>query len=278
MSPAEDAALLLAIVRRHLRTLRIGLNPEYPEEDWGFTAQQVVEKLLKAWIVLSDRRPPRVHELSDLASVAGQPLEPRLAALAGASCPSFSVRTGPKTDGQVGRRQQSVAFASGRKAPVPSGGGTASSSPGSCGGYGGCAFPKPWGVSPPITSGVGLAMVVSPTEPLARPGLRNSGPPPPRSEPGAEGRETGRGRGARHEVGQLPYISALLCDSPAGAGAGHPHDSGTPGPSGPEHHHDLYPCAQPRTAWSLQPSGHYVADPTSGYRTREPWPSLRRWR
>jgi HEPN domain-containing protein len=80
MSPAEDAALLLAIVRRHLRTLRIGLDPGYPEEDWGFTAQQAVEKLLKAWIVLSDRQ-PRVHELSDLASVAGQPLEPRLAAL-----------------------------------------------------------------------------------------------------------------------------------------------------------------------------------------------------
>jgi HEPN domain-containing protein len=81
MSPAEDAALLLAIVRRHLRTLRIGLDPGYPEEDWGFTAQQVVEKLLKAWIVLSDRRPPRVQDLSDLAAVAGQPLEPRLAAL-----------------------------------------------------------------------------------------------------------------------------------------------------------------------------------------------------
>jgi len=81
MSPAEDAALLLAIVRRRLHTLRIGLDPEYAEEDWGFTAQQVVEKLLKAWIVLSDRRPPRVHELIDLASAAGQPLEPRLAAL-----------------------------------------------------------------------------------------------------------------------------------------------------------------------------------------------------
>jgi HEPN domain-containing protein len=61
--------------------LRIGPNPGYPAEDWGFTAQQVVEKLLKAWIVLSDRRPPRVHELIDLAAVAGQPLEPRLAAL-----------------------------------------------------------------------------------------------------------------------------------------------------------------------------------------------------
>ena len=40
-----------------------------------------MEKLLKAWIVLSDRRPRRVHELSDLAALAGQVLEPRLAAL-----------------------------------------------------------------------------------------------------------------------------------------------------------------------------------------------------
>lgn len=67
MSPAEDARLLLAIVRRHLRTLRIGLDPAYPEEDWGFTAQQVVEKLLKAWIVLSDRRPPRLAALQEFA-------------------------------------------------------------------------------------------------------------------------------------------------------------------------------------------------------------------
>jgi len=81
MSPAEDASLLLAIVRRHLRTLRIGLEAAYPEEDWGFTAQQAAEKLLKAWIVLADRRPPRLHELKDLAALAEQPLDPRLAAL-----------------------------------------------------------------------------------------------------------------------------------------------------------------------------------------------------
>jgi HEPN domain-containing protein len=81
MSPAEDAALLLAIVRRHLRSLRIGLDVDYPEEDWGFTAQQAAEKLLKAWIVLADRRPPRLHELMDLAALAEQSLDPRLAAL-----------------------------------------------------------------------------------------------------------------------------------------------------------------------------------------------------
>jgi HEPN domain-containing protein len=78
MSPAEDARLLLAIVRRHLRSLRFGMDPAYPEEDWGFTAQQALEKLLKAWIVLADRQPPRVHDLADLAMLAGQPPEPPL--------------------------------------------------------------------------------------------------------------------------------------------------------------------------------------------------------
>ena len=70
MSPADDAALLLAIVRRHLRALRLGLDEAYPAEDWGFTAQQAVEKILKAWIVLSNQQPPRVHDLADLALVA----------------------------------------------------------------------------------------------------------------------------------------------------------------------------------------------------------------
>jgi len=75
MSPAEDALLLLAIVRRHLRSLRLTLDGAYPEEDWGFTAQQVVEKLLKAWIVLADRRPPRVHDLGDLVALSGQQVD-----------------------------------------------------------------------------------------------------------------------------------------------------------------------------------------------------------
>ena len=78
MSPAEDALLLLAIVRRHLRSLGLTLDPAYPDEDWGFTAQQAVEKLLKAWIVLADRRPPRVHDLEDLVALAGQQLDPLL--------------------------------------------------------------------------------------------------------------------------------------------------------------------------------------------------------
>jgi HEPN domain-containing protein len=74
MSPAEDAALLLTIVRRHLCTLELGLSASYPDEDWGFTAQQAVEKLLKALIVLSEQHPPRSHDLQELAQLAGVPI------------------------------------------------------------------------------------------------------------------------------------------------------------------------------------------------------------
>ena len=68
MPPSEDAQLLLRIVERHLRSLNFGLDDQFPAEDWGFTAQQAVEKLLKCWIVLADGEPPRSHELNLLAS------------------------------------------------------------------------------------------------------------------------------------------------------------------------------------------------------------------
>ncbi|EAQ70502.1 hypothetical protein SynRS9909_02656 [Synechococcus sp. RS9909] len=67
MSPAEDAALLLRIVRRHLQAMRLNLDPQYPDEEWGFQAQQALEKLLKAELVLRDQPAPRTHELLDLA-------------------------------------------------------------------------------------------------------------------------------------------------------------------------------------------------------------------
>ena len=70
MPPSEDAQLLLRIVERHLRSLNFGLDEQFPAEDWGFTAQQAVEKLLKCWIVLADGEPPRSHELDLLASEA----------------------------------------------------------------------------------------------------------------------------------------------------------------------------------------------------------------
>jgi HEPN domain-containing protein len=74
MSPAEDAALLLAIVRRHLVVLRLGLGAGFPDEEWVFLAQQAAQKLLKAQLVLDDRSPPRSHDLRQLARTGGADL------------------------------------------------------------------------------------------------------------------------------------------------------------------------------------------------------------
>ena len=81
MTPQEDARILLALVDRHLRALRFNLDPAYPDEEWGFTAQQAVEKLLKVRIVLRDERPPFTHMLNVLAELAGVELDPLLLAL-----------------------------------------------------------------------------------------------------------------------------------------------------------------------------------------------------
>ena len=74
MSPAEDAALLLRILRRHLQAMRLNLDPLYPDEEWGFQAQQALEKLLKAELVLRDQLAPRTHELLDLALLLNEQL------------------------------------------------------------------------------------------------------------------------------------------------------------------------------------------------------------
>ena len=81
MTPQEDARILLALVDRHLRALRLNLDPAYPDEEWGFTAQQAVEKLFKVRIVLRDERPPFTHMLNVLAELAGVDLDPMLLAL-----------------------------------------------------------------------------------------------------------------------------------------------------------------------------------------------------
>ena len=73
--------MLLALVDRHIRALRWNLEPDYPEEEWGFTAQQAVEKLLKIIIVLQDQRPPLTHTLGRLSIEAGVDLDPLLNAL-----------------------------------------------------------------------------------------------------------------------------------------------------------------------------------------------------
>ena len=78
MSPLQDPLLLFSIVRRHLQVLQLGFDEAYPGEDWGFTAQQAVEKLLRAWILLNNGQPPRVHDLTALADHSGLVIPPSL--------------------------------------------------------------------------------------------------------------------------------------------------------------------------------------------------------
>ncbi len=67
MAPAEDALLLLRLVERHLGSLRGTLDAaSFADEDWGFLAQQTLEKLLKARLVLKAQEPPRSHSLQRL--------------------------------------------------------------------------------------------------------------------------------------------------------------------------------------------------------------------
>lgn len=81
MSPAEDAALLLRIVQRHLQAMRLNLSGAYPDEEWGFQAQQALEKLLKAALTLRDQTPARTHDLDRLAAQLGESLPEELLAL-----------------------------------------------------------------------------------------------------------------------------------------------------------------------------------------------------
>ena len=55
-------------MERHLRSLKFGLDERFPAKDWGFTAQEAVEKLLRCWIVLANGEPHRSNELDLLAS------------------------------------------------------------------------------------------------------------------------------------------------------------------------------------------------------------------
>jgi hypothetical protein len=72
LSSAEQDSLLVARSQA-LGSLGVDLDPSVPEDGWGLAAQQSVEKLSRAWIVLADRQSPQLQELADLA---GQTLDP----------------------------------------------------------------------------------------------------------------------------------------------------------------------------------------------------------
>ncbi|MCP9792734.1 HEPN domain-containing protein [Vulcanococcus limneticus Candia 3F8] len=70
MPPEQDAALVLLVALRHEIALVAALDPSFPQESWGFMAQQEVENLLRALIVLADRQAPLCHDLELLEHLA----------------------------------------------------------------------------------------------------------------------------------------------------------------------------------------------------------------
>jgi HEPN domain-containing protein len=53
-----------------LQKLKLGDDPDVPDDLIGFHAQQALEKLLKAALAHAGVAPPRIHHLGKLLSVA----------------------------------------------------------------------------------------------------------------------------------------------------------------------------------------------------------------
>ncbi len=94
--------------------------------------------------------------------------------------------------------------------------------------------------------------------------------PPSGSERGLKGCEAGRTKRRTHQTCRVPHLPPFVCDPSSGALARHPNHSGTDGPLGSQHHHDLHPRPQARPNGRHQPSRPGVAADTSRYRVRQP--------
>ena len=67
MSDREHAEEILEAARRDLRALRAMHDVEaFPDEIFGFHAQQSVEKAFKAWLALLGKPFPKTHDLKRL--------------------------------------------------------------------------------------------------------------------------------------------------------------------------------------------------------------------
>lgn len=67
MNDREHAEEILEVARRDLRALRAMTAAEsFPDEIFGFHAQQAVEKALKAWLASLSASFPKTHDLKRL--------------------------------------------------------------------------------------------------------------------------------------------------------------------------------------------------------------------
>ena len=114
MPPEEDAALILKVALRQEAALLAALDEAFPQETWGFIAQQEVENLLKTLIVLADQQPPLSHALDRLAQLAGAQLpEPHPPAAGGggdADCRCGSEARGMSAAGLKRGHQRSTSL------------------------------------------------------------------------------------------------------------------------------------------------------------------------
>ena len=70
MSDREHAEEILETARRDLRAVRAMHDTEsFPDEIFGFHAQQSVEKALKAWVALLGKQFPKTHDIKRLIDV-----------------------------------------------------------------------------------------------------------------------------------------------------------------------------------------------------------------
>ena len=78
MPEPKHAGLLIEIALRDLRAAKAMLDTgTFPDEIFGFQAQQAVEKCLKAWLSHLDVEYPKIHDLDELflmLSEAGAPI------------------------------------------------------------------------------------------------------------------------------------------------------------------------------------------------------------
>lgn len=68
MSDIDEARRMLAIAQRDLRAVRamVGNPDDFPDEVYGFLAQQAAEKAMKSWLALVAGDYPRVRDLEVL--------------------------------------------------------------------------------------------------------------------------------------------------------------------------------------------------------------------
>ena len=91
-----------------------------------------------------------------------------------------------------------------------------------------------------------MAVTLSAEKPLEKRIDRSGRTLARRQIPYAARRKKRHSRSRNQQKRQLPHFQPFLCNSPARIRLQHTHHTGTSRSQRCEHHHDLYPCSEPR--------------------------------